>query len=161
MKTYNYELSNSWECYTANMVFINCETCAQDFMKEHNLEIKSGTRHTEEVAGCGVCECGSCGHEYDYPPSCMSCGAYLREHLTEEGRQYMIERLTEWPNWLVEYHLGEDYERQRERQLEAETSSHQVFINGALVGYHTRLGGLYICISCGHLCECGEEEEGN
>lgn len=25
-------------------------------------------------------------------------------------------------------------------------------------GYNTRLGGLYVCYTCGHLCECGEEE---
>lgn len=24
-------------------------------------------------------------------------------------------------------------------------------------GYSTRLGGLYVCYTCGHLCECGEE----
>jgi hypothetical protein len=24
-------------------------------------------------------------------------------------------------------------------------------------GYHTHLGGLYVCYTCGHLCECGEE----
>lgn len=26
-------------------------------------------------------------------------------------------------------------------------------------GYHTQLGGLYVCFTCGHLCECGEVEE--
>jgi hypothetical protein len=26
-------------------------------------------------------------------------------------------------------------------------------------GYHTQLGGLYVCYTCGHLCECGEEGE--
>jgi hypothetical protein len=24
-------------------------------------------------------------------------------------------------------------------------------------GYHTHMGGLYVCFTCGHLCECGEE----
>lgn len=24
-------------------------------------------------------------------------------------------------------------------------------------GYHARWGGAYICYTCGHLCECGEE----
>jgi hypothetical protein len=23
-------------------------------------------------------------------------------------------------------------------------------------GYHTNLGELYVCFTCGHLCECGE-----
>jgi hypothetical protein len=23
-------------------------------------------------------------------------------------------------------------------------------------GYHTNLGALYVCFTCGHLCECGE-----
>jgi hypothetical protein len=26
-------------------------------------------------------------------------------------------------------------------------------------GYFTQLGGLYVCYTCGHLCECGEEGE--
>jgi hypothetical protein len=26
-------------------------------------------------------------------------------------------------------------------------------------GYQTRLGGSYVCYTCGHLCECGEGEE--
>ena len=25
-------------------------------------------------------------------------------------------------------------------------------------GYNTHLGSLYVCFTCGHLCECGEEE---
>jgi hypothetical protein len=24
-------------------------------------------------------------------------------------------------------------------------------------GYRTQLGQLYVCFTCGHLCECGEE----
>jgi hypothetical protein len=23
-------------------------------------------------------------------------------------------------------------------------------------GYHTRISGIYVCYTCGHLCECGE-----
>jgi hypothetical protein len=26
-------------------------------------------------------------------------------------------------------------------------------------GYQTRLGDAYVCYTCGHLCECGEEGE--
>jgi hypothetical protein len=26
-------------------------------------------------------------------------------------------------------------------------------------GYQTRLGGSYVCYTCGHLCDCGEGEE--
>jgi hypothetical protein len=26
-------------------------------------------------------------------------------------------------------------------------------------GYRTHFGGLYVCYTCGHLCECGEGEE--
>lgn len=26
-------------------------------------------------------------------------------------------------------------------------------------GYYTWLGGGYVCYTCGHLCECGEEGE--
>lgn len=25
-------------------------------------------------------------------------------------------------------------------------------------GYHTHFAGMYVCYTCGHLCECGEEE---
>lgn len=25
-------------------------------------------------------------------------------------------------------------------------------------GYHTHFSGAYVCYTCGHLCECGEEE---
>jgi hypothetical protein len=25
-------------------------------------------------------------------------------------------------------------------------------------GYHTGLGSLYVCFTCGHLCDCGIEE---
>lgn len=24
-------------------------------------------------------------------------------------------------------------------------------------GYHTHLGGLWVCYTCGHLCDCGED----
>ena len=30
------------------------------------------------------------------------------------------------------------------------------FAEGA--GYHTHFGGLYVCYTCGHLCECGDDE---
>jgi hypothetical protein len=71
----------------------------------------------------------------------------------------MRERLTEWPAWLVEYYLGSDALAQQKRQIEAEASSNQVIIDGQLVGYHTRLGGLFVCVECGHLCECNAEED--
>jgi len=25
-------------------------------------------------------------------------------------------------------------------------------------GYHTQLGALYVCFTCGHLCDCGVDE---
>jgi hypothetical protein len=149
---------NSWECYTPDMTFLNCQACADEFARENGLDIGGGKDpYADNPAGYGVSACYACGHESDYPPACDGCGAYLEGNLTQEGQDYMIERLTEWPEWLVAYYLGEGYLMQRSRQLEAETSSHQVFSGGLLVGYHTRLGGLYVCIVCGHLCECQEE----
>ena len=29
--------------------------------------------------------------------------------------------------------------------------------DGKPVGYFTHFAGLYVCLTCGHLCECGEE----
>lgn len=31
--------------------------------------------------------------------------------------------------------------------------------NGEPVGYWTWFGGLYVCLTCGHLCECGDDNE--
>lgn len=28
---------------------------------------------------------------------------------------------------------------------------------GKPLGYFTRIAGLYVCLTCGHLCDCGEE----
>jgi len=30
---------------------------------------------------------------------------------------------------------------------------------GYRYGYYTQLGGLYVCYTCGHLCECEEVDE--
>jgi hypothetical protein len=161
MKTYDWELSNSWECYTPDISFLFCEACALQFAEEKGLELRQGVsrfsdqRHDQT----GLSECWACSHEFDTPPSCDGCGAYLFGDLTNEGREYLLERLGEWPRWLVEYHLGEDYALEQDRLIAAESSTHQVRDNGQLVGYHTHLGGLYICIKCGHLCECGQDEQ--
>jgi hypothetical protein len=161
MKTYDWELSNSWECYTPDITFLNCKNCAAEFAKDHGLEIEEGARSysNDQVNDTGISECWACGHEFDYPPNCDGCQTYLKGNLTNEGRQYLLERLGEWPRWLVEYHLGEDYALEQDRLIAAESSTHQVRDNGQLVGYHTHLGGLYICIKCGHLCECGQDEQ--
>ena len=38
------------------------------------------------------------------------------------------------------------------------THENEVFDSeGNAVGYHTHFGGLYVCYTCGHLCECGED----
>lgn len=29
---------------------------------------------------------------------------------------------------------------------------------GKPVGYFTHIAGLYVCYTCGHLCECGDDE---
>jgi hypothetical protein len=155
-----WELSSSWECYTPDISFLNCGSCAEKFAQENKLELTNGLHTYGELpSGIGVSECWACGHEFDTPPTCDGCGNYLKGDLTNEGRDYVLERLTEWPRWLVEYYLGEDYALEQDRRIAAESSTHQVRDNGVLVGYHTHLGGLYICIKCGHLCECGQDEE--
>jgi hypothetical protein len=38
------------------------------------------------------------------------------------------------------------------------THENEVFDSeGNAVGYHTWFGGLYVCYTCGHLCECGDD----
>lgn len=160
MQEYEWETSNAWECYSPDMSFLNCEDCARQYAIENNLDIKQGAHlYSDEKNGIGVSECYACGHEFDYPPTCDGCCKYLRESLTHEGRDYMMQRLSEYPAWLVEYYLGSDALAQQKRQIEAEASSNQVIIDGQLVGYHTRLGGLFVCVECGHLCECNAEED--
>jgi len=162
MKTYEWELSASYECITPDISFLNCEECAESFALENNLDIKNGAhRYSDENEnGVSLSECWACGHEFDYPPTCDGCGTYIKGDLTDEGRAYMLESLSEWPAWLVDYYLGAEYVERQKRLIEAESSSHPVIIDGEIVGYHTRLGGLYVCVQCGHLCECNQEEEG-
>lgn len=30
---------------------------------------------------------------------------------------------------------------------------------GKRYGYHTHFAGMYVCYTCGHMCECGEDDE--
>jgi hypothetical protein len=57
----------SWECYTPDMLFLNCAECARQFATEYGIELERGL-HTygETVNGCGVSECYACGHATDY-----------------------------------------------------------------------------------------------
>lgn len=161
MKTYDWELSNSWECYTPDISFLNCESCALEFVAEYGLELRNAKYRFSENQndGIGASECWACGHEFDTVPACDGCGKYLRGDLTNEGRQYLLEDITSWPLWLIEYHLGDDGVGIYNRTSEAKAAQHQVIVEGELVGYHTHLGGLYVCIKCGHLCECGQDQE--
>ena len=39
------------------------------------------------------------------------------------------------------------------------TYENEVFDDdGIAIGYHTWFGGLYVCYTCGHLCDCGDDE---
>jgi hypothetical protein len=95
----------SWECYTPDIVFLNCESCALEFAKDNNIELERGL-HTygEAPNGYGVSECYACSHDFDYPPSCDGCGAYLSGNLTPDGVQYLKER--NFPKWLRDYYLS-------------------------------------------------------
>lgn len=161
METHDWELSNSWECYGGDFIFLNCADCARQYAEDNNIELNSGVHHysDEREDGLGVSECWACGHEFDSPPSCDGCGTYLRGNLTHEGRAYMYERLSEWPEWLVEYHLGEEGVRKQERLNNAECARDKALVNGVLVGYRTLFTGNYVCIECGNYCECNTEEE--
>lgn len=96
---------SSWECYTPDMVFLNCGSCAYEFAKQNGVDINSGS-HTygENGQGIGVSECWACGHEFDTPPSCDSCGEYLKGDLTNEGIDYLKSR--PFPKWLKDYYLS-------------------------------------------------------
>lgn len=98
-------LPNSWEAYTAESTFLFCEFCAREYAKEYGIELERGL-HTygETVNGCGVMECYACGHDFDYPPTCDGCGAYLAGNLTPDGVEYLKER--NFPKWLRDYYLS-------------------------------------------------------
>jgi hypothetical protein len=34
----------------------------------------------------------------------------------------------------------------------------EIIKDGVAVGYFTHFAGLYVCYTCGHLCECEETE---
>jgi hypothetical protein len=105
---------NSWECYTPDMTFMNCQACATEFAREYGLDIKQGLHHyADSAAGYGVSECYACGHETDYPLTCDGCGEYLKGDLTDEGRNYLKER--NFPKWLRDYYLT-DYLKQANKR---------------------------------------------
>jgi hypothetical protein len=105
----------SWECYTPDMFFLNCQACAEEFARENSLDIKGGMHpYADGPAGYGVAECYACGHETDYPLSCDGCGQYLKGDLTEEGVAYL--KLGKFPKWLRDYYLT-DYRKQFRREL--------------------------------------------
>ena len=96
---------DSWECYTGDMYFLNCEECARKFAIEYGIQLERGL-HTygEGPNGCGISECYACGHSTDYPLSCDGCGEYLAGDLTAEGVQYLKDR--NFPKWLKDYYLS-------------------------------------------------------
>lgn len=98
----------SWECYTPDITFLACGGCAYEFAQQHGVDLNSGS-HTygENGQGIGVSECWACGHEFDTPPSCDSCGEYLKGDLTREGVEYLKSR--PFPKWLKDYYLSNSY----------------------------------------------------
>lgn len=96
----------SWECYTPDMVFLNCGSCAYKFAEDYAIELSTG-RHPYgegEEEGFSLSECWACYHETDYPLSCDGCGEYLAGDLTPDGVQYLKER--KFPKWLRDYYLS-------------------------------------------------------
>jgi hypothetical protein len=91
---------NSWECYTPDIFFLNCESCALEFAKDNNIQLDTDAGSE----GFGISECWACGHETDYPLSCDGCGEYLAGNLTAEGVEYLKER--KFPKWLRDYYLS-------------------------------------------------------
>jgi hypothetical protein len=106
---------NSWECYTPDMTFMNCQACATEFAREHGLDIDNYPYpYADNPVGYCVSECYACGHETDYPLTCDGCGEYLKGDLTDEGVEYLKER--QFPKWLRDYYLT-DYLKQARREL--------------------------------------------
>jgi hypothetical protein len=95
---------NSWECYTPDMIFLNCAACAWQFAEEYGVDLSTGRiQYGETETGIGVSECYECGHETDYPLTCDGCGEYLAGNLTNEGVEYLKEG--KFPKWLRDYYL--------------------------------------------------------
>jgi hypothetical protein len=94
-------LPNSWECYTPDITFLNCEECAAQFAKEYGLDTDT---QEASATGYGAMECVYCGHEFDYPPSCDGCGKYLDGDLTRDGIEYL--KQNNFPKWLKDYYLS-------------------------------------------------------
>jgi hypothetical protein len=93
-------LPNSWECYTPDITFLNCEECAAQFAKEYGLDTDS---QEATATGYGAMECLYCDHEFDYPPSCDGCQRYLNGNLTPDGVAYL--KQNNFPKWLRDYYL--------------------------------------------------------
>ncbi len=96
---------NSWECYTPDIVFLNCASCAWKFAEANGVELANGL-HTygEAPNGYGVSECYACGHEFDTVPSCDGCGEYLQGYLLPDAIESLKQE--DYPQWLKNYYLG-------------------------------------------------------
>lgn len=96
---------NSWECYTPDMAFLTCGSCAWKFAESCGIELTNGL-HTygEEPNGYGVSECYACGHEFDTVPSCDTCGEYLQGYLLPDAIEALKQE--DYPQWLKDHYLS-------------------------------------------------------
>ena len=72
------ELKAMWEISDGDYTAISCGDCAKRYITEQ-----------PDAMVDGIFECRYCFHEFDYPPTCEGCDAYLEGSLTREGIQYV------------------------------------------------------------------------
>lgn len=106
MTTYGYP-RNSWECFTPDMTFLNCESCALEFANDNNIDLTTGLHpYGENPLGFGISKCWACSHEFDYLPTCDGCGAYLRGYLLPDALEAL--KTEDYPQWLKDYYLSDN-----------------------------------------------------
>lgn len=97
----------SWECYTPDITFLNCESCALEFAEDNNIELNTHLHpYGEGLEGFGVSECWACSHEFDHVPNCDGCGVYLRGHLLPDAIEAL--KTEDYPQWLKDYYLSDN-----------------------------------------------------
>lgn len=86
--------------------------------------------------------------------------------ITQEERLELIRKQAEelYQNDLfgldLEEHKTEIYEFRQDENGNALNYENGRYVNrDGNYGYNTHFGGLYVCYTCGHLCECEEEKE--
>lgn len=86
---------------------IACEGCAREWASKYKLTFTYPSYTDEKDALGHYAHADHFGEsEFDYPPSCDGCGAYLQSSLTSDGEQYL--RDNKFPEYVHDYY-GVEY----------------------------------------------------